>query len=85
MKLGIVGHGFVGTAVDHGFTRDIQKFIVDPKHNSTNTIEDLIKFKPDAVFVAVPTPQMESGRVQHRHIGRCDATVEQPQRVIGNC
>ena len=61
MKLGIVGHGFVGTAVDHGFTRDIQKFIVDPKHNSTNTIEDLITFKPDAVFVAVPTPQLESG------------------------
>jgi UDPglucose 6-dehydrogenase len=47
--------------VDHGFTRDIQKFIVDPKHNSTNTIEDLITFNPDAVFVAVPTPQLESG------------------------
>ena len=61
MKLGIVGHGFVGTAVDHGFTKDVQKFIVDPKHNSTNTIEDLIKFRPDAVFVAVPTPQLESG------------------------
>ena len=51
----------MGTAVDHGFTRDIQKFIVDPKHNSTNTIEDLIRFKPDATFVAVPTPQQESG------------------------
>ena len=25
MKLGIVGHGFVGTAVDHGFTKDVQK------------------------------------------------------------
>ena len=61
MKLGIVGHGFVGTAVDHGFTKDVQKFIVDPKHNSTNTIEDLIAFGPDAVFVAVPTPQLESG------------------------
>ena len=61
MKLGIVGHGFVGTAVDHGFTRDVQKFIVDPKHNSTNTIEDLIAFRPDATFVAVPTPQLESG------------------------
>ncbi len=61
MKLGIVGHGFVGTAVDHGFTKNVQKFIVDPKHNSTNTIEDLIAFKPDATFVAVPTPQLESG------------------------
>ena len=61
MKLGIVGRGFVGTAVDHGFTKDVQKFIVDPKHNSTNTIDDLIAFRPDAVFVAVPTPQLESG------------------------
>ena len=61
MKLGIVGHGFVGTAVDHGFTRDVQKFIVDPKHNSTNTIEDLIMFRPDATFVSVPTPQLETG------------------------
>ena len=61
MKLGIVGHGFVGTAVDHGFTKDVQKFIVDPKHNSTNTIEDLIAVRPDATFVAVPTPQLESG------------------------
>ena len=61
MKLGIVGHGFVGTAVDHGFTRNVDKFIVDPKHNSTNTIEDLIAFKPDATFVAVPTPQLETG------------------------
>ena len=40
MKLGIVGHGFVGTAVDHGFTRDIQKFIVDPKHNNTNKTQN---------------------------------------------
>jgi UDPglucose 6-dehydrogenase len=39
----------------------VQKFIVDPKHNSTNTIEDLIAFRPDATFVAVPTPQLETG------------------------
>jgi UDP-glucose 6-dehydrogenase len=77
MKLGIVGHGFVGTAVDHGFTRDVRKFIVDPKHNSTNTIEDLIKFKPDAVFVAVPTPQLESGE--------CNTTIlEDVMRQLNN-
>ncbi len=61
MKLGIVGHGFVGSAVSHGFTKDLQKFIVDPKYFSQNTIKDLIEFKPDATFVAVPTPQLESG------------------------
>jgi UDPglucose 6-dehydrogenase len=61
MKLGIVGHGFVGSAVSHGFTKDLQKFIVDPKYFSQNTINDLIGFKPDATFVAVPTPQLETG------------------------
>ena len=61
MKLGIIGHGFVGSAVSHGFTRNIQKFIVDPKYFSKYTIDDLIAFGPDATFVAVPTPQLESG------------------------
>jgi UDPglucose 6-dehydrogenase len=60
MKLGIVGHGFVGSAVDQGFTRDCAKFIVDPKHNS-NSIQDLIEFAPAATFVCVPTPQTASG------------------------
>lgn len=61
MKLGIVGHGFVGSAIDQGFTKNLKKFIVDPKHNSDNTIEDLINFKPNATFVAVPTPMIETG------------------------
>ena len=60
MKLGIVGHGFVGSAISHGFTK-CKKFIVDPKYFSQHTIDDLIKFKPDATFVAVPTPMLESG------------------------
>ena len=61
MKLGIVGHGFVGSAVNQGFTKNVKKYIVDPKYYSSNTIESLIQFKPDATFVAVPTPQLETG------------------------
>ena len=60
-RLGIVGHGFVGSAINQGFTKNIQKYIVDPNKFSGNTIQQLIKFKPDAVFVAVPTPQLETG------------------------
>jgi len=61
MKIGIVGHGFVGSAVNQGFTRDVKKFIVDPKYFRENTMKDLAKFKPDVSFVCVPTPQSESG------------------------
>ena len=60
MKLGIIGHGFVGKAVDQGFTRDCDKFIVDPKNNN-NTIAQLNASGPHATFVCVPTPQAESG------------------------
>ena len=60
-KLGIVGHGFVGSAVNQGFTKDVKKYIVDPNKFSGNTIKKLLDFRPDAVFVSVPTPQLESG------------------------
>ena len=28
MKLGIVGHGFVGSAVNQGFTKNVKKYII---------------------------------------------------------
>jgi UDPglucose 6-dehydrogenase len=56
LKLGIIGHGFVGTAVDNGFDKNVDKFIVDINKNN-NTIQDLVKYDPSIVFVCVPTPQ----------------------------
>ena len=49
LKLGIIGHGFVGTAVDNGFDKKVDKFIVDINKNN-NTIQDLVKFDPSLVF-----------------------------------
>ena len=40
MKLGIIGKGFVGSAVASGFDRDVEQFVVDPLIND-NTIIDL--------------------------------------------
>jgi len=56
MKLGIVGHGFVGSAVNQGFTKNTKKYIVDPKYYSSNTIESLIQFKPYATSVSALKP-----------------------------
>ena len=42
LKLGIVGHGFVGKATDWGFNKRVEKFIVDPLYNTN--IDDLSKF-----------------------------------------
>ena len=57
MKLGIVGKGFVGSAVSHGFSVDTEQVIVDPKFTD-NTFEDLAD--TEIVFVCVPTPQQDT-------------------------
>lgn len=59
IKLGIIGHGFVGQATDHGFSKVREKFIVDPRYGTT--IEELKKFQPDFIFICVPTPMKKDG------------------------
>ena len=59
LRIGIVGHGFVGKAVDWGFNRNVEKFIVDPILSTK--VEDLKIFKPDVVFICVPTPMSKQG------------------------
>ena len=45
IKIGIIGYGFVGQAIDYAFTSTaVEKFYVDPKLGTT--MEDLIEFDP---------------------------------------
>ena len=59
LKLGIIGKGFVGSAVANGFDRKVDQFIVDPKYTN-NTIADLIEFDPSVCFVCLPTPKQDT-------------------------
>jgi UDPglucose 6-dehydrogenase len=62
LKIGIVGHGFVGKAVDVGFEHPIvEKFYADPIYNTS--IDDLIEWQPNLTFVCVPTPCGKDGVV----------------------
>ena len=58
MKLGIIGKGFVGSAVANGFDKDCEQIIVDPKYTD-NTIEHVLECK--ITFLCVPTPVSEDG------------------------
>lgn len=60
IKLGIVGYGFVGKATDWGFNKRVEKFIVDPKLNTT--LEQLSEFEPTIIFICVPTPMGDDGK-----------------------
>ena len=48
IKIGIVGAGFVGSAVEFGFNKNVEKFLVDPKLNSS--LSDLKEFDPDFII-----------------------------------
>ena len=62
IRLGIVGHGFVGSAVDYAFTHTlIDKFLVDPKYETN--IDQLIDWMPDVSFICAPTPMGENGQI----------------------
>ena len=54
-RLGIVGHGFVGSAVDYAFSHPmVETKIADPKYGTT--VDDLLDYNADCVFVCAPTP-----------------------------
>lgn len=58
LKLGVIGMGFVGTAVSRGFTNgQTTQLPVDPKLGAESfSIHELSVQKADAAFICVPTP-----------------------------
>lgn len=63
LTLGIVGCGFVGSAVASGFdTPNVDSWIVDPK-KSTTTLQQLAEVGPHLTFICVPTPESTDGSV----------------------
>jgi len=65
IKIGIIGKGFVGTAVAHGFSHqtsygaNIRIYDIDPV-KSQNTLEDTVN-NSDFLFLSVPTPSSKDG------------------------
>ena len=60
-KIAVVGHGYVGKAVEYGFnTRKNKIALIDPAlyGNSVDQIEDA-----DVSFVCVPTPFGKDGKI----------------------
>lgn len=62
-SIGIIGRGFVGSAVSNGFS-NIDQYVVDPRISEDNTIDKLVsEFDPPLTFICVPTPPLEDGSI----------------------
>lgn len=76
--MAVVGHGFVGQAVSHGFdTANVTLVAVDPKYG--NKVEDLYYAETmDVAFVCVPTPMSDTGRIDDSIV------VDVTEKLINN-
>lgn len=62
LKMAIVGHGFVGAAVDYGFPdSNCNKTIIDPKYGTK--VADLVGSDIELAFVCVPTPMGQDASI----------------------
>ena len=58
-KISIIGYGFVGKATDYGFSKNVEKLLIDPLLGTS--IEEIEAFKPDLIFICLPTPMNDDG------------------------
>jgi nucleotide sugar dehydrogenase len=81
-KIGIVGRGFVGSAVEFGFSAqtgcDAQVKIYDKDPlKSIHTLEETVN-KSDFIFLSVPTPSNLDGSM---HLGILESALQEIQSV----
>jgi len=67
--IGVIGVGFVGTAIREGFAHAVRVETYDrnPSKRTCDSVEDLVKKTDGPIFVAVPTPM--------RPDGSCDTSI----------
>ena len=66
-KIGVIGNGFVGGAVEFGFSPnvgcDAEVRVYDKNPNkSTHTLEETVN-ESDFIFLSVPTPANDDGSI----------------------
>lgn len=56
MKIGIIGVGYVGSAIKASYDNNVKLLICDPRFPENISIDQMISEDPSAIFVSVPTP-----------------------------
>lgn len=58
--VGVVGHGYVGQAVEHLFKKGCKVLVYDKAKPELGTLTDILK-QAEVIFVCVPTPMRSDG------------------------
>lgn len=74
MKIGIVGMGYVGSAVYASYRGLADVKFHDPAKSDSVPLSELAEWQPDAIFVCVPTPQADDGSC---NVSNVESTLKQ--------
>lgn len=83
MKIGIIGNGFVGNAILHGFVLHVDDILIydkDPK-KATSSMKDLVD-NSEIIFICVPTPMFESGECDLSIVNSVVEELSQFQNIV---
>jgi len=84
-KIGIIGRGFVGSAVEFGFSAqtgcdaELRSYDIDPL-KSTHTLEETVN-DSDFIFVSVPTPSNPDGSI---HLEILESALEDINKIYSD-
>ena len=69
MKIGIIGYGVVGKAIEYGFKDNAEILISDPAYKDMSISMEQMTKEADFIFIGVPTPMNMSDN------GKIDTTI----------
>lgn len=76
-RIGILGFGMVGKAIEFSFGLTHNIKIYDPKYPELNTLKDVIV--QDYIFICVPTPMQKNGRID---LSILDDVIDKLAKII---
>jgi UDPglucose 6-dehydrogenase len=79
MNIGIVGHGFVGKALDYGF-KDTHNILVNDKFHKESTDLKVVLEESDVIFFCLPTPFDEE--TMHIDLDIYDRVIKEASELI---
>ena len=83
MKIGIVGQGFVGSAIREGLKdyHTVETFDIDLEKSTTTSLKSVVE-KSTIIFVCLPTPMRKSGQCDTRLVEKTIKDIDTISRLL---